>query len=446
MKLNQNWITFRRSFWFLPTFYGTLALLLAILTITIEEIVPSDSINDYIPNVLLTDMKLGQTILSAIATSILTMTTITFSSIMVVLTTYSSQFSPRTLQDFISDVITQRVLGIFTGGIIFSLLLLLFLKGVSDKNLFIAPGLAVIWAIICLVFFVYFIHHVATWTQVNNLIDKITSSTQKTINNSFHLSDEKTQMKELSASNDVDNMDSSNAITILSNTSGYLQMIDLPTMMKRACDDDFVIKIERRIGDYIIKGTSLFTVINPKKLSEKTQKKYHEFFSIGTERTTIQDVEFGLQKLVEIALRAISPAINDPHTAINCINRIGTLLAELGTVSFPKPYHYDKKDELRIIIDIQSYRELLYKSFYQIRHYGRQDVSVCASTLSVLHGIVEKNKDLSIRKTIWDFAIYFVEGIDKDVLLDWDLNFINEKIKRLAKTVERESEYTQIKL
>ncbi|WLD94161.1 DUF2254 domain-containing protein [Alkalihalobacillus sp. AL-G] len=445
MKINKHWITFKRSFWFLPTFYGIVALLLSILTIITEKSVSTELISKYIPNVLLTDIKLGQTILSSIAISILTMTTITFSSIMVVLTTYSSQFSPRTLQDFISDVVTQRVLGIFTGGIIYSLLLLLFLKEISNKTLFVGPGVAVIWAIVCLAFFVYFIHHVATWTQVNNLIDKITSRTQQTIDKSFHFNDDKSMESDI-PNEDVHNLDCSNMKSVLATTSGYLQMIDLPTLLKKASEEDFIIKIERRIGDYILRGTPLFSFVNREKITEDEQKRYEECFSIGTERTTVQDIEFGLQKLVEISLRAISPAINDPHTAINCINRIGTLLAELGTVSFPKSHQFDKNQQLRIIMDIQSYQELLYKSFYQIRHYGRQDVSVCASTLAVLHGIVEKNKDPSIQKTIWKFTIYFVEGIDESVLLVWDKNFINEKIKRLAKTLEKEHEYDQIKL
>lgn len=447
MKINELWMKFRHSFWFLPTFYGMLALLLSILSVFLEKTIPVEQIRDYVPNALLTDAKLGQTILNAIAVSVLTMTTITFSSIMVVLTTYSSQFSPRTLQDFISDVVTQRVLGVFTGAFIYSLLILLFLKDVSDKKLFIAPGIAVIWAIISLGFFVFFIHHVATWTQVNNLIDKISTRTLRTINESFHLVDDRSKSKYLSGQQDVSQMDTSDKMPVNATDAGYLQMIKLPSILEKAKEHNHVLKVERRIGDYILKDTPLYSIIGGSSEEEENyQNLYKEDFVIGTERNTVQDVEFGIQKLVEIALRAISPGINDPHTAINSINRIGTILAELGATPFPRPFYYDDDDELRVIIDIQSYRELLYKAFYQLRHYAREDVSVCASTLSVLHGIVERNDDRAIHKAIWDFSKYFIDGIETQVLLDWDKDFINEKIRRIANTTGCSDDYELVKL
>lgn len=449
MKLNEYWIKFRHSFWFLPTFYGTLAIFLSIISVIIEKSVSIEQIRDYVPNALLTDVKLGQTILNAIAVSVLTMTAITFSSIMVVLTTYSSQFSPRTLQDFISDIVTQRVLGVFTGAFIYSLLILLFIKDVSDKKLFIAPGIAVVWAIVSLGFFVFFIHHVATWTQVNNLIDKISTRTLRTIKESFHLIDESsnTHTKDLSAHEDLQQIDMSDKITVHSSEGGYLQMIKVSAIIDKAKSRNELLKVERRIGDYILKDTPLFSVIEGSSSEEEYQQSYEECFVIGTERNTVQDVEFGIQKLVEIALRAISPGINDPHTAINSINRIGSILAELGDTAFPRPFYYDENDELRVVIDIHSYRELLYKAFYQIRHYAREDVSVCASTLSVLHGIIERNPtDRGVHKAIWDFTKYFVDGIEKDVLLDWDKDFINEKVERLATSTHCEGEYELVKL
>ncbi|MCF6411144.1 DUF2254 domain-containing protein [Pseudalkalibacillus salsuginis] len=447
MKLNDYWLKFRHSFWFLPIFYGTLALVMAIVSMYLEEAIPTRKIANFVPNALMTDVKIGQTILNAIAVSVLTMTTITFSSIMVVLTTYSSQFSPRTLQDFISDVVTQRVLGVFTGGFVYSLLLLLFLKDLSDKKLFLGPGIAVIWAIVCLGFFVFFIHHVATWTQVNSLIDKITTRTQETIRNSFHLGIDQTKSKQLSVKENINELEKKEKITINAPTSGYLQMIKLGPILKKATDNDHVIKVERRIGDYVLKDTPLYTYLDTRSLTKEDKNMYEECFAIGPERNTVQDVEFGIQKLVEIALRAISPGINDPHTAINCINRIGTILAELGGIMFPRPYYYDADNNLRIILDIQSYRELLYKAFYQLRHYAKEDVSVCAATISVLHGIVERNDlDRSIHKIVWDFAVYFIEGIETDALLEWDKQFINEKIMRLAKMIGREKEYKQLKL
>src|SRR5699024_7196132 len=120
-------------------------------------------------------------ILSALTTATLTMTTISFSTIMVVLTTFSSQFSPRTLQNFIADRKAQNILAIFISGFIFNLVAFLQLKSPSGESLFVTPVFAVLIAIIGAAAFIYFINHVAKLVQVNHLINRLTKDAIKTI-------------------------------------------------------------------------------------------------------------------------------------------------------------------------------------------------------------------------------------------------------------------------
>ncbi|KMJ58280.1 hypothetical protein AB685_10240 [Bacillus sp. LL01] len=120
MARSATLLRLRTSFWYLPSFYGGLAFLLAIGTLLLDNyLLSSTNAKNQIPAIFLSDIGLSQTILSSIASSLLTMTTITFSTILVVLTTYLSEFSPRALQNFITDHSTQRVLGIFTAGFIY---------------------------------------------------------------------------------------------------------------------------------------------------------------------------------------------------------------------------------------------------------------------------------------------------------------------------------------
>ncbi|MGA9227664.1 MAG: DUF2254 family protein, partial [Mesobacillus sp.] len=161
----------RESIWLLPGIYSIFAFLLALLVIYIDH---NELAEGIVPSFLMTSIDLAQTILGSISAALLTMTTITFSTIMVVLTTYSSQFSPRTLNNFVEDPVTMRVLGIFMGGFVYSTLSLLFMSESWYKNDVISATVGVFLAFICLAFFAYFIHNVATSIQVSKLIREIT--------------------------------------------------------------------------------------------------------------------------------------------------------------------------------------------------------------------------------------------------------------------------------
>jgi uncharacterized membrane protein len=119
MKNHPMLLMLRSHFWFIPALYGTFSIIAAGISVYID----SHSNYDLFPDLLLVNLSLAQTLLSTITSSLLTMTTISFSTIMVVLTTYLSQFSPRTMQDFLTDVHTQRILGVFIGGFVYSLIL-----------------------------------------------------------------------------------------------------------------------------------------------------------------------------------------------------------------------------------------------------------------------------------------------------------------------------------
>src|SRR5574342_638842 len=139
----------RESIWLLPGIYSIFAFLLALLVIYIDH---NELAEGIVPSFLMTSIDLAQTILGSISAALLTMTTITFSTIMVVLTTYSSQFSPRTLNNFVEDPVTMRVLGIFMGGFVYSTLSLLFMSESWYENNVISATVGVLLAFICLAF------------------------------------------------------------------------------------------------------------------------------------------------------------------------------------------------------------------------------------------------------------------------------------------------------
>ncbi|WP_078409247.1 DUF2254 domain-containing protein [Priestia abyssalis] len=437
MRFIALWRNIRGSFWYLPALYSVVAFILALLTIRFDFYVTGNPmVSALVPSLLLSDKGLAQAVLSSISSSLLTMTTITFSTILVVLTTFLSNFSPRTLQNFITDHSTQRVLGSFVGGFVYSVVLLLLLRETDDKSTFISPTFAIAVTILCLAVFVFFVHHTSLWIQVGNLIFHISTDTSTIIKEQFP--PKTSNLSDTWSETDFKEIKELPAIIINSPSSGYIDMIDEEGLMDMAIKRNCIIRIERRQPDFVDEAAPLFSVWNTTE--EELIEELYNFVSIGPQRAPYKDVEFGLRKLAEIALRAISPAVNDPNTAINSIEQIGNILTELGKRQLPKPFRYDDKGQLRLIMEQPIFMDYLYASFYQIRHYSKEDISVIRSIVKALTLIAESN-DSDIQHTVWEFSIYIIEGIDMNSLLSLDKRYLNDLLLKLAKACQKQHEF-----
>ncbi|MDG5790052.1 DUF2254 domain-containing protein [Evansella sp. AB-P1] len=440
MTLKGILIKIRSSFWYIPSLFGAFAVVLALVSLEVDSLITAnESILRIIPVMLLTDLDLAQTILSSISASLLTMTTITFSTILVVLTTFLSEFSPRTLQNFITDNKTQSVLGVFVGGFVYSILLLLLLRENETTNLFIVPSFAVLFAIICLVVFVFFIHYVSRWMQVSNLIHEITYHTIKKIDNEFK------DMEDVHEDAPWEDWESEELFNItprkiLSDKAGYIKYIDLNGLLKQATNDDCIIQIERKISEYVDNDTVIFSLWIVGNSRDLSTKNYLKYIAVGTEKTPVENIDFGITKIVEITLRALSPGINDPNTAINGIENLGKVLSKLGSKYLPKSYLNDSNRNLRVMMDRADFSDYLYKSFYQIRQSGFNDISVLSAGIKALTFIAENNSK-KIKEVIWEFAEYIIEGIDEEKLLTLDRKYINRQLEKLARSVEHKHNF-----
>ena len=440
LTLKHLTIRIRSSFWYIPSLYGVFAILLALLSVQFDQSITSIPLIDQkVHSIFFTDIGLARTILSTISASLLTMTTITFSTILLVLTTFLSEFSPRTLQNFISDHSTQRVLGIFVGGFIYSILLLLFLKD-TTRDIFIVPSFAVFLSIICLIVFVFFIHHVSNWMQVSNLIHRITVHVVDRIDQRFQLKSEayKDAPWEDWESEELRHISPK---VVKGNQSGYIKYLDLDSLIKQAIKDDCIVKVERKEGDYVDEDTAILSIW--KVNNEKVDTDFHKFISIGREQSPIDQLDFGLTKIVEIALRALSPGVNDPNTAINCIDHLGRILTKLGKKHLPTTYHNDRNRNLRVMVEQPTFEDYLMKCFYPLRKYGFQDASILCASLKALTIIAEKNDEI-IKEHIWSFSKYIIEGIDKHSLFSLDMNLINTQLKSLSKATVHHRDFSPL--
>lgn len=418
MIQEKIWLKLRSSFWFLPTIYGVIAIILSFLVHKIDSWL-IDEYKDALPNILLTHPEVAKELYSALVTAILTLTTISISVIMAVLTTYSSQFSPRTLQDFMRSSSTHHVLGFYSFGFIFALLHLIM---VDKNNLVAGPILMGVIAIVILGIFIYFIHYSSNWVHVNHLISKLRADGARVIKNNnkpskhylgfkhWNQAEIKTYKKQISEK-------------LTAKKSGYIQSMDFNDLVSWAKKYETIIFMNVQVGAFVFNDYPLAYIVTINN-DKPPMKELHEHIIIDSERTDLLDIEFSIQKLVDIALKAISPAVNDPHTAINCINRMGELLHELTKGNPELLYLTDKQQQIRCILKQKKFEDYLYKSFYQIRHYGKHDISIMYGILEVLYKLSVVSDEQTKHK-IWSFHFYIIDVIQLSELSALDAVHFN---------------------
>ncbi len=411
----------RKEIWFVPSLYALASIILTAIIISIDTVF-ADSVQNYLPKIFFTNVDLSTTILSSIATAILTMTTISFSTIMVVLTTYSTQFSPRTLQDFMTEKTTLRVLGVFVGSFIYTVSSLLFMKDWLDDQRVLASGVGVILAVICVGYFVFFIHHVARSIQVSKLIERLMKEGLISLKKKKLLyKAEKITFGTLETPEEADYAEK---IELSPEATGYVQVIDMEGLATKAKKNGFHIVFSKRIGDFVTERSVIAEVYFTKKTSKELDLT--SYIEVGEERTQLQDAEFALQKLAEVALRAISPGINDPNTANNCIRYMSRLLIEFGEVDAEAISYLDDNKEQRVTIPQRTFEEILYTAFYQIRIYGEKDISVVLTMLECLI-LTAEGSIKEVRDKIKEMYEFLVGSIKEEYFEPLDIKKIEEK-------------------
>lgn len=412
------------SIWFIPALYSVLASGLALLTVLIDTYF-SDEVRAFFPIYLRTSVDLAQTILGTIAGALLTMTTISFSTIMVVLTMYSSQFSPRTLQNFLNAPSTQRVLGIFMGGFVYSILSLLFMRKQTISHEVISASVGVLLAVICLAFFVYFIHSVGTAIQVSRLIRALADDVIETVAN------EKVEETKIVwiQEKPLFQKDFLLETEVQSNSFGYIQYIDYNKLAEWAEKQNVLIDIERPVGEFVGTKSILARIHHNEELS-KVNVLAH--FTIGEERSILQDIEYGIDKIAEIALRALSPGINDPNTAIRCIHSLGEVLQQATDLPTGVAITYSKNRDPVILSTRPKMSDYLYAAFSQISFYGKEDASILFATLEALTYLANNNSlSDEIKADIRNMGEYIWNRFDHTLLETLDTDRLESQRQKI---------------
>jgi uncharacterized membrane protein len=330
-------------------------------------------------------------ILTSVAAAIITVVGVVFSIVIVALTLTSTQFGPRMLRNFIRDPGTQLTLGTFVGTFVYSILALGSIgqesRGDFVPHISITVTLALL--VVDLGVLIYFIHHIATQIQLPHVIASIAGDLAKAI---------ETQGQNVAATKAAPSAPAVLATlgsaggTVAAPRSGYLQFIDRRTLVRIASGADVVIHMMLRPGHFLVQGHPYATVW-PADQAGVVARELAKSHVTGPYRTLAQDVSFGLDQLVEIALRALSPAVNDTFTAMTCIDWIGDSLYKVTGNWQPRHVYRDDRGMVRAITTEPTYQRLVERSFEKIRQAARGMPAIMIRQLDALAKIAQRSDD-----------------------------------------------------
>jgi uncharacterized membrane protein len=367
----------RASYWFIPMIMATFAFALSIIAVQADERWGLQLA--WVVGLVYVDSPEGaRAVLSTVASSMITVAGVVFSLTMVVLSLTSQQYGPLVLSNFIRDRGNQFVLGTFTGTFIYCLLVLRTIRGVG--NSFFIPHISVLiglgLAIASLAVLIYFIHHVSDSIRASTIITRISADIRSATDELFpEPIGRGPQPIEHIRHELPDNFDAQ-AKPVYASRSGYLQLVDEGHLLATAVDADVVIKLAHRPGDFVLDGAVLALVWPLERVNEKLSDRINDAFEFGQARTQAQDLEYLLNQLVGVGARALSPALNDPFTAMSCIDRLAEALCRLANRKLPSAYRYDRDGQLRIIANPLGFAEMVRLSFDEVWAYGRGDARV----------------------------------------------------------------------
>ncbi|MCA1010967.1 DUF2254 domain-containing protein [Halobacillus halophilus] len=430
MSKRQRKSELKSTLWFMPLWYIVGAVGLSAFTFYLDYIV---DVSLYLPAAIGFSGQTLQVLLSALVGGVLTLSAFTINSLLVALTTFSGQFSSKMLVNFVSDRATQHVLGIFNGSFIYVLLNFLYVTHEEEEYIVATPALSILTAITAAVTFIYFINHTTTWMQVHNISYNMNSKS-KSVQASLE--------KELEPYHLEKNVEKAELPTeadgkiIEANQPGYFQVADFSRLIKQAKRDNSLIRFDVRIGEFVVAGTPVVTYWESEEKVDPA--RYLKSIEIGIKQTEIQDLEYGLIKLAEVAIKALGH--NDPLTVTNTIHQITDLLKSIGQSTNFSPYLFDQDQELRIILNQKDFRYYLHKGFASIREYANQNSAVMTELLTMV-ALLSKTMDQAVHKDLWEFARQTILGFDNYSLYENDCLYILEQLSVLAKNTGNQKDY-----
>lgn len=324
------------------------------------------------------EVSTAQAVLGTLAGSMMTVISVVYSILLVALSLASIQYSPRILAGFVRDRVSRTTLGLFVGTFVYCLLMLRTVRGEPAPYVpSIGIAIALVLALTSLGALVYVIHHIVRSIQANHIVDRIAGDAEAVL--------DAEQPERLAPGEEpappVRAEEPPGAADVPAARSGYVQLVDVDGL-SALLRPGLTIAVARPPGGFVGEGTVVAWIAPASQATPALVAAVRAAIDVGAARTMQQDVEFGVRQIVDIGLKAISPAVNDPSTCCTCIDHLGRLLVRAAPRRTPRGRVEAGGGVL--LVPSTGFVDLLDLAFEQLRQYGKGDLAVMLRMLRTL--------------------------------------------------------------
>ncbi len=424
----------RSSLWFVPALMVVSAAALGLGLVEIDANLDRMRLQERWPRLFGAGAAGARGVLETIAGSIITIAGVAFSITIVALTLASSQYTSRILRNFMRDRANQVVLGAFVGIFIYCLVVLRTIRG-GDEGAFVPPLavlVAVLLAFVGIVCLIFFIHHIASSIQAETIIKAAADETIDAVDRLFPQ-----EMGEAAGGPVASVAPAADQRwqAVPAQRTGFIQGVDGDALLRVAGEMGTIIRMERGVGEFIVEGAPLVCIAGAvSAIDEELAACIDATFTIGHQRTMLQDAGFGIRQIVDVALKALSPGINDTTTAVTCVHYLSAILARLAARRFESPYRLDE-GELRVIARGPTFHDMLAEAFDQIRQNALGDVGVLLALLTALEVIADRTPDAQRRAALRHQAGLIGDAARRSIPEPRDVQSVEAVVERLDRNL-----------
>ncbi len=433
MRLRQIGQDLRGSLWFTPAVLVLLSIPLAFLMIALDRAI-GIQVAITVPLVFDADPQGARAVLSTIASSVLTVASVSFSITVLVFSFASAQYSSRTLRNFMEDRTNKLVLGTLLATVVYCLLVLRTIHGTNPAYIttVFVPALSVTMALLLalldLGLFTFLIHHIAESIQASTVIRRVADALSTAIDQLYpqELGEGATDEPAAEVTRQPHN-----GTPIPAEGSGYLQNIDAARLLELASTHDLHITIATQVGSYVVMGEALAWVTPAERVTTVLGSNISALFVYGPHRTVDQDAQFGFVQLTDIATKALSPGINDPTTALMCLDQISRLLRQLAPKSFPAQTRCDAAGAPRVVAPRPGFATMVDQCFDPLRRYGMTDAALIIRMIEVLGNVAAEIEDTDRLNVLAEHADAIIAATGQHITARRDTALIADAVECL---------------
>lgn len=399
----------REKFWFIPSVLSVAAFVLAAALVGLDQRIGDVDLPGFLDAVLYQAGASGsRAVLSVIATSSLAVAGTTFSITIAVMALASSSYGPRLVRNFMADAGNQIVLGVYVATFLYSLLVMRSVGVTGDPvddgaEAFVphlAVNVAVLLAVINVAVLVYFIHHISDSIQISTIAARVRTDLRGTVDRLYpETIGREPRVAGAALSDELPQRLAEEGVPVLAGQPGYVQAVRDDALLDAAGRHDVLVAMQVRPGSHVIDTTVLALVHPPERATEAVRDSVRRALIVGDTRSPHQDVEFAVQQLTEMAVRALSSGTNDPYTAVNALDDLSAALVPLASRDQPSAGRYDSQGVLRVHAPHVDAAELVSGVLDRVRWYAASSVEVmhAALTLTELVGAHARGRELRAR-------------------------------------------------